>query len=152
MFFIYLHMEYYQRVFPFYPSNFFASCTGLGILMQNLFVRTQYFDFRILMMRLRFTSTCRIHNANAGSLDKRHCTAYSSICIEYEFFISLRVTHVFLPSLQWKRTSTLFVLSLQRFVPVRVVIYVSCSFTSIRSYLWWKISWNRTFQFPYPLT
>ena len=125
MFFIYLHMASHQTVLPFYSSNAFDSCTDLGILTPNLCVRTQYFDFSFPMMRLRLTITCRIHHENAGSPEIRQCTTYSAICKGYEFFISLRVTHVMLQSFHWTRTSTPFVVSLQRFVPVRVLMNVS---------------------------
>ena len=151
MFFIYLHMASHQRVLPFSSSNAFYSCTNLGILTPNLCVRTQYFYFSFPTMRLRFVIICRIHHENSGSPAIRRCTAYSAICTGYELFISLRVAHVVLPSFHWARTSTPSVVSLWRFVLVRIVMNVSCSFTSVPPYLWSTISWNRTCQFPSPL-
>ena len=137
---------------PFYSSNDFSSCTDLGILTPNFCVRSQYFDLRFPMMRLRFASTFRIHHEYSGSPTIRRCTAYLAICTGYEFFISLRVAHVVIPSFHWTRTSTPFVVSLQRFFPVRVEMKASCSFTSVPLYLWSTIYWNMTCQFPSPST
>ena len=106
---------------------------------------------QLTMMRLRFSSTFRIHHANAGSPAIRCCTAYLAIYTGYKFFISLRVTHVVFPSFHWTRTSTPFVVSLQCFVTVSVVMNASWYFTSVQSYLWSTISWNRACQFPYIL-
>ena len=52
--------------------------------------------------------------------------------------------HFVLPSFHWTSNSTPFVVSLWYFVPVRIVMNGSCYFTSVPSYLWSKISWNRT--------
>ena len=135
MFLIYFHMASHQRILPLPSSHDFASCTELGILMPNLCIRNQYFDFRFPMIRLRFASTCRIHHTNTGSPAIRSCTTYSSICTGYESFISLRVTHFVLPYFHWTRTSNLFVVSLQHCFMVRVVINAFCYFTSVLSYL-----------------
>ena len=151
IFFVYLHMVSHQSVFSFSSSNSFACFAELGILMSNFCVLTKYFDFIFPMMRVHFASTCRIHHTNEGSPAIRRCTAYSAICTGYELFISLRVAHVVLPSFHWARTSTPSVVSLWRFVLVRIVMNVSCSFTSVPPYLWSTISWNRTCQFPSPL-
>ena len=136
MLFISLHMASHQRLFLFSSSNDVASCTDLGILTLNLCVQTQYLDFRFPMMRLRFSRTCHIHHANIGPPTIWCCTIYSAICTGYEFFISLRVPHVMLPYFKCTRTSTLFVVSLQRFVPVYVTMKTSCSFTSVPSHIW----------------
>ena len=152
MFFIYLHMESYQRLLPFFSSNSFASFTDLNILTPNLCIRNQYFDLSFQMMQLHFSSTYRIHYTNSGSPAIWRCTAYSAIYTGYKFFISLRVAHIVLPSFHCKRNSTPFVVSLRHFVPVRVVMNASCYFTSVPSYLWSKISWNRKCRFPSPST
>ena len=104
------------------------------------------------MMRLRFVSTLQIHHENDRLPAIRRCTAYLVICKGYELFISLRVTHFVLPSFHWKKTSTLFFVSLQRFVPVFAVMNASWFFTSGPSYLWLIISSNRTWWFTSPLT
>ena len=145
-----LHITYYQRVFTFSASNDFGSCTDLGILTQNLCVQTQYFDFTFPMMRLHFANTCQIHHANSGSPTIRWCTTYLAICTGYEFFVSLRVTYVVLPSFHWTRTSTPFVVYLRHFGPVRILMKTSCSFTSVPSYLWSTISWNSSCVFTSP--
>ena len=152
IFFIYLHMVSHQSVLPFSSSNSFACFAELGILMSNFCVLTKYFDFIFPMMRVHFASTCRIHHTNEGSPAIRRCTAYSAICTGYELFISLRVTHAVLLSFHWTMTSTYFAVSLQRFVPVRIVMNASCSFMYVWSYLWSTIYWNITFLFPSPLT
>ena len=115
IFFISLHMSSYQREFPFYLSNTFASCTNLRILTPKLCVQTQYFDFIFPMILLCFSSTCRIHHSNAVLSAIPQCTAYSDICTGYELFISLRVTHVVITSLHWARTSTHLAISLRCF-------------------------------------
>ena len=143
MFFIFLHMPSHQSLFPFSSSNAFDSCTDFGILTLKLCAWTQYFDLRFPMMRLRFASTFRIHHVNDGLPAIRQCTAYLAIYIRYEFFIFLRVTHAVLPSFHWKRNSTPFFFSLQRFFPVSVVMNASCYFTSVPSYLCLTIFWNR---------
>ena len=135
MFFISLSMASHQMIFTFSSSNSFASCAALGILTPTLCLQTQYYDFNCTMMRLRFASTCRTHHANAGSPTIHLFTTYLSICTGYELFISLRFTHVFLPSFHCKRTSTPFVVSLQLFVPVRVVMNEYRSFTYVPSHL-----------------
>ena len=101
-------MAFHQRVLPFSSSNAFASCTELGILMPNLCVQTQYFDFSFSIMPLRFSSTCHIHHVNSGSLTIQQCTEFLNICTWCEFFISLRFTNVLIPSFYWTRTSTPF--------------------------------------------
>ena len=152
IFFTSLNMVSYQRLFPFYLPNSFAYFTDLKILTPNLCVQTQYFDFSFPMIRLHFSSTFRIHHANAELPALWRCAVYSAICTGYELFISLRVTHIVLPFFLWTRTSTPFVVSLRRFVPVRVRMNASCSFTSVLTYLRPTISWNRTCRFPSPLT
>ena len=129
MIFVYLHMESHKRVLPLYSSNAFASCTDLVIFTSKLCVQTQYFYLSFPMMWLRFANTCRIHHANAGSPKIQICTAYSAICTGYEFFLSLRVSHVVIPSFHSTRTSTPFIVSMRRFVLVRVVMNASWSFT-----------------------
>ena len=152
MFFNSLHTVSHQSVLPFPSSKDFASGTDLGILTQNLCVQTQYFDFSFPMMWLRFTSTCQIHHANAGSPAIRSCTVYSAICTGYDFFLSLRVTHFVLPSFHCTRASTPFVIYLLSFVSVRFVMNAYGFFTPVLSYLWLIISWNRTLLFTSPST
>ena len=150
MLFIYLHMSSHQRVLTFHLSNSFASCTDLGILTPKLCVLIQYFESRCPMIRLRFTFTYWTHHAKAGSPAIQRCTAYLTICTGFDFFISLRVTHVVLPSFYWTRTSNPLFVSLQCFVPVCVTMNSFWWFTSVPSYLWLKIYWNRTCRFPSP--
>ena len=152
MFFISLHMVSYQRAFPFCLSNSFPCFIDLRMLTPKLCVQTQYFDFIFSMMWLHFASTCRIHRANSESPEIWRCAVYSAICKGYELFISLRVTHIVLPSFHWTSTSTPFVVSMWRFYPVHTVMNASCSFTLLPSYLRPTISWNRTYWFPSPLT
>ena len=103
IFFIYFHMASHQRVLTFYSSNDFSYCNDLGILTPELCLQNQLFDFNFPMMQFCFASTYRIHHANSGSPAIRRCTTYSAICTWYEFFISLKVTHVVLPSFHWTR-------------------------------------------------
>ena len=56
-FFISAIMASHQRVFLFSMSNCLASAILFGILIPNLWLRCQYFDFTLLMMRSLFSRT-----------------------------------------------------------------------------------------------
>ena len=130
LFFIYLLIESHQRVFPASLSSIYAYFIMLGTITPYLCVLFFKRTLTAPIICSRFLSVKGVHQEKAGLDMSLLASAYSVTWTGYEYFVSLRGTHVSVPSFHSTHMNQPFVVCLRDFLPFFAVFHSSPPWTA----------------------